>query len=161
MHCAYQPTIRYGVVLTEVAWLKPRLFSGEIAWQHLAASCAVPGLFKQQCIGGRLYTDGGLLDSLPLWAAQKLGAKQTLAVQVLPCMPSLAVRTFVRGVRSIAGKPPSTNGNVKVVTIGPQEPIGRARDMIEWNRDLALRWIEAGRSEAFAKRQFLQQMFCG
>jgi hypothetical protein len=50
---------------------------------------------------------------------------------------------------------------VKVVTIGPQEPIGRARDMIEWNRDLALRWIEAGRSEAFAKRQFLQQMFCG
>ena len=159
MHCAYRPAVRYGVVLTELARLKSRLFSEDVEWQHLAASCAVPGLFRQQCIGGRLYTDGGLLDSLPLWAAQELGAKQILAVQVMPRMPSFVVRTFVSGVRSVAGKTPRPNGNVQVVTIGPQEPIGRTRDMIEWKRDLALRWIDAGRSEAIAKKQFLQQMF--
>jgi NTE family protein len=160
MYSQYRPAVRYGVVLTELARLKSRLFSEEVAWQHLAGSCAVPGLFRQQCIGGRLYTDGGLLDSLPLWAAWELGAKQILAVQVMPCMPSLLVRTFVKGVRSVAGRPRRSNGDVRVVTIGPGEPIGRTRDMIEWNRDLALRWIEAGRSEAAGKRQFLQEMFC-
>jgi predicted acylesterase/phospholipase RssA len=160
MHCAYRPAVRYGVVLTELARLKARLFSADIAWQHLAASCAVPGLFRQQCIGGRLYTDGGLLESLPLWAAEELGAKRILAVQVMPRMP-FVLRTLVTSVRSLSGKPPRPNGDVKIVMLGPEGPIGRTRDMIEWNQELVLRWIEAGRAEAIKKRQSLQQMFCG
>jgi NTE family protein len=161
MYNRYRPAVRYGVVLTDVTRLKSRLFSDGVSWEHLAGACAVPGLFPQQTIEGRLYTDGGLLDSLPLWAARDLGAKQILAVQVMPHMPSVLVRTFVKGVRLVAGRPPRPNGSVKIITVGPEEPIGRTRDMIEWNRDLAVRWIEAGRSEADAKKQLLQEMFCG
>ncbi len=65
----------YAVVVTDLLRLKPKIFrGGEISWQHLAASCAVPLVRPQQKIGGRRYSDGGLLNPLPVWAAVELGA---------------------------------------------------------------------------------------
>ena len=65
----------YAVVLTDLLRLKPKIFSGrDITWRHVAASCAVPLMGRQQHIGGRWYSDGGLLNPLPVWAAVELGA---------------------------------------------------------------------------------------
>src|SRR5207342_2949783 len=72
----------YGVVVTDTLRLKPRLFTGaEVNCRHLRASC---GAYPIQ---GRMYTDGGLLNPLPLWAAREMGATQILAIDVLPRWP--------------------------------------------------------------------------
>ncbi len=160
MHSAFKPQARCGVVVTDALSVKPRLFHDDIQCVHLWASCAVPVLFRQQRIGGRLYTDGGLVQSLPVAAAAEMGATRILAIQVLPCMPSLVVRTAVQGLRLLASKPPCPAG-VKVVTIGPGKPIGRVREMLEWKRELAERWIADGRAEAMRNKQSLEEMFGG
>ena len=84
----YSPHAGIAVVLTDVARLKPRIFrGGEITWKHLAASCALPGVLPQYRIGGRWYSDGGLLNPLPVWAAAELGATRILALHALPRIP--------------------------------------------------------------------------
>ena len=160
MHSEYQPKVAYGVVLTDLMRAKPRLFTDDIHWEHLAASCAVPFFLRHHRIGGRLYTDGGLLHSLPVWAAAEMGASSILAVQALPFMPSRVVRTFVKGVRWLAPKPPRPRPAVNIVTL-TAGPLGRARDMLLWNRKLALQWIEQGEAEAAQKKHSLQKMFWG
>src|SRR5438132_10467907 len=80
LHSDYSPRIDYGVVLTDTFRLRPRLFRGPgLTWQHLAASTAIPGLYRQHRIEGRLYSDGGLLSALPLWAAIEMGAERIVA----------------------------------------------------------------------------------
>ena len=74
--CDAGPTIcDFGVVATECRTMRPRLFRGdEIEWTHIAASCAVPLFLQHFRIDGKLYTDGGLIDPLPVWAALEMGA---------------------------------------------------------------------------------------
>src|SRR5262245_30848457 len=56
----------FALTVTDVFKLKPRIYRNEeITWQHLAASCALPGVLPQVRINGRLYADGGLLNPLP------------------------------------------------------------------------------------------------
>src|ERR1700736_590733 len=93
LHSDFSPQIDYGAVLTDTLSLRPRLFRGpDLTWQHLAASAAVLGLHRQQRIDGRLYSDGGLLGALPLWAAVEMGAERIIAINVLPKMPSALIR---------------------------------------------------------------------
>ena len=70
LYNSYKPRVSFAVVLTDLFRLQPRIFRGsEVTWRHLAASTAVAGLFDQVPIDGRLYSDGGLLATVPLWAA--------------------------------------------------------------------------------------------
>ena len=63
--------------------MKPRVFRHpEIEWQHLAASCAIPGILKSYRIDGRRYSDGGLLNPLPVYAAVDLGATRIIALHM-------------------------------------------------------------------------------
>ena len=55
-----------------------------MSWQHLVASTAIVGLFDQVRLGGRIYSDGGLLSAVPLWAAAEMGATKALVIDVLP-----------------------------------------------------------------------------
>jgi NTE family protein len=160
MHSGYRPAVKFGVVLTDVWRMKPEMFTEGIGWEHLAGSCAVPLLLPPRRIGGRMYTDGGLLESLPLWAAAALGAEKILAIQVLPHMPSAAIRMCVRGLRAVAGKPPAPGREIEVATLGPEQPLGRPVEMMEWNRDRARAWMNRGRAEAEHKKQALKEMFC-
>ena len=95
LHAAYQPRVAYGVVVTDIWRMEPRLFTApEVTWQHLAASCAIFGVLPQIRHDGRFYTDGGLLEALPLWAACQMGATDILAINVLPSVPGLLPRYF-------------------------------------------------------------------
>ena len=68
-----------AVVVTDLLRLKPGIFRGsEVTWRHLAASCAVPLVLPQVRIDGRWYSDGGLLNPLPVYAAVELGATEIL-----------------------------------------------------------------------------------
>jgi NTE family protein len=157
---AFRPRTRYAVVLTDLFKLRPRVFEGgDVTWQHLAASCAVLGCFEQRRIGGRIYSDGGLLSVLPVWAARELGATRVVAVNALPHMPSAAVRTLVGGLRRISGFRPGSNGPLGTIRIEPCEPLGSATDLLRWNRDKVARWIEQGERDATGAKHFLSECF--
>jgi NTE family protein len=135
----------YAVVLTDLLRMKPRTFSGaEITWRHLAASCAVPFMRPQERIGGRWYSDGGLLNPVPAWAAVELGACRMVAVNVLPEIPSLWLKPFVKGFRRVAGHHPPLPEDVRMVTIQPDRTLGTMRDALHWQRENIERWLEEG-----------------
>ena len=131
--------------------LKPRIFrDGEITWRHLAASCALPLFFKQVRIEGRLYTDGGLLNPLPVWAAVELGATRILGLNALPEVPSSLLRPFIKGFRRQAGHNPPLPPGVRVDTLIPSRPLGTVTDAVRWRRPQIERWLDLGAEDAAA-----------
>ncbi|MGC9972281.1 MAG: patatin-like phospholipase family protein [Bryobacteraceae bacterium] len=145
----YLPRVDIGVVATGIPRFRPRLFRGpEIGWLHLAASCAVLLCYPQVRIEGRVYSDGGLLGALPVWAAARMGATRIVAVNVLARAPSRLAGWAVRGFRTLAPGLPATPAEVKVCTISPSRPMGRLRDTVFWRREAVERWIEMGEEDA-------------
>jgi NTE family protein len=145
----YRPRVDIGVVATEIPRFRPRLFRGpEIGWLHLAASCAVLLCYPQVRIEGRVYSDGGLLDALPVWAAARMGATRIVAVNVLARAPSRLVGWAIRGFRALAPGLPATPAEVEVCTISPSRPMGRLRDTVFWRREAVERWIRMGEQDA-------------
>jgi NTE family protein len=138
--------VEYAVTLTHLASMKPKIVRGaDVTWKHLAASCAIPGLLPQRRIGGRWYSDGGLLNPLPVWAAVELGATQIIGVQALPEIPSSLLKPFVKGFRRVFGHHPPLPPGVDLVTIEPEETLGSIRDALNWKQENVERWIAQGR----------------
>ena len=153
----YRPRVETGVVATDLARLRPRLFRDEeIGWRHLAASSAVLLCYPQVGIEGRIYTDGGLLGPLPVWAAARMGATRILAVNALTRAPSRIVGSVVRGFRALAPGLPGTPDGVEVHTISPSRPLGRLRHTVFWRRESAERWIEMGEQDAIQQFSWRQ-----
>ena len=76
---SFQPRTHFAMVLTDLMKLRPVVLHGnEVSWQHLVAGTAIVGLFDQVRLGGRIYSDGGLLSAVPLWAAAEMGATRVL-----------------------------------------------------------------------------------
>jgi predicted acylesterase/phospholipase RssA len=145
----YSPRVEYAVVLTDLLRLKPRIFQGgEITWQHLAASCAIPGVLKQYKIGGRWYTDGGLLNPLPVWAAVELGATNIIALHALPQIPSIWMRPFVKGFRRVAEHNPPLPSGIELTLISTGSAIGSMTDALRWKHENIERWLEMGHTAA-------------
>jgi NTE family protein len=141
----YSPKVEYAAVLTDALRLKPRIFSGkEITWQHLAASCAIPGVLKPYRIGGRLYSDGGLLNPLPVWAAVELGATHIIALHALPEVPSIWLRPFIKGFRRVAGHHPPLPAGVELTLIKTGGALGSMSDALRWRRENVERWLALG-----------------
>jgi NTE family protein len=147
LHQRFHPHAEIGVVVTDLLKLRPRLFRDkEITWQHLAASCAVPGVFPQQRLHGRVYSDGGLLGALPLWAAVEMGATRIVAVNALTQMPA-PIRMGVNAVRAISSWRPAQSIEALMLLIAPRARLGTARDSLRWRRDNVERWIDEGRRD--------------
>ncbi len=145
----YTPNREYAVVLTELFRLRPKIFQGAaITWRHLAASCAIPGWLPQYQIEGRTYSDGGLLNPLPVWAAADLGATHVVALNALPEIPSAWVRHFVKGFRRIAGHHPPLPAGIELRTIRPARSLGCMRDAMRWRGENIDRWIDEGYRDA-------------
>lgn len=148
----YSPRVEYAVVLTDLVRLKPRIFRGtEITWQHLAASCAIPGVLPQYKIDGRWYSDGGLLNPLPVWAAVELGATKIVALHALPKIPAIWMRPFVQGFRFVAGHNPPLPSTVALTLIQTDGAIGSMRDALRWQPQNVERWLELGFQAAQAR----------
>jgi predicted acylesterase/phospholipase RssA len=148
LYAQCRPRVPFGVVVTDVARLQPRLFqSEEVTWQHLAAACAIPLVLPQQRIGGRLYVDGGLVGVLPLWAAHVMGASRAVAVNVLPFLPSPVLRASASVVSALSPRVPSA-GALEAITIVPAGGLGTLSEACVWNRETILRWVERGAADA-------------
>lgn len=141
----FSPRVELAIVLTDAVRMKPRIFSGsEITWRHLAASCAIPVVMRHYRIGGRWYTDGGLLNPLPVWAAVALGATRILALNALPQIPSRLLRPFVKGFRRVAGHHPPLEEGVKVVTLETDGALGSLSEALRWKAGNIERWMDLG-----------------
>ena len=145
----------YAVVLTDSFRLKPVVFTTHLTWQHLAASCAIPGVLPQYRIDGRWYTDGGLLNPLPVWAAIELGATRIIAIHPIWPKPAAILRPVVSGFVRVFGHHPPVPGGIQIATL-LTPPLGSLNDAIRWNKDNIARWIEAGYSEGtqFCRKHF-------
>jgi NTE family protein len=145
----YRPRIETGIVAVELRTLRPRLFrDGEIGWRHLAASCAVPACYPQIRLGGRWYTDGGLLNALPLWAACQMGAGRIIAVDVLREAPSRLARLAVNGFRAVVRRPPAPAAGIELHVITPSGGLGSLREAVFWNEAAVRGWIARGEADA-------------
>jgi NTE family protein len=146
----FQPKMRYGVALTSVRPLRPRVFwDQEITWRHVCASCGVPVLLRQYKLDGQWWADGGLLDAVPVEAAIEAGATRIVAVNILPARAPLALRAVRAALRVVAGhrKAPLPAG-VQVVTIEPGLALGAWRETAVWQRERISAWIERGQIDA-------------
>jgi NTE family protein len=144
-----RPQVDYAVVVTDLLRLKPRIFRGdEVTWRHLAASCAVPLVLPQVRIDGRYYTDGGLLNPLPVYAAVELGATEIVALHALPEIPSVVLKPFVLGFRAVFGFHPPLPAGVSLTVIEPSRRLGSLRDTLRWKRENVERWLDQGFEDA-------------
>jgi NTE family protein len=148
IHQAYRPQIRYGLVLTRVPRLQPRLFTTdrEVTWRHLMASCSVPVIFPACRLAddGR-YVDGGFLGALPLWAALEEGATEIVAVDVMAHL-SPGYRAMMGVLRRVAGRQVRVPETAAVNVMQPVRALGGVEDAMIWKRENIERWIADGRA---------------
>jgi predicted acylesterase/phospholipase RssA len=142
------PGRRFGVVLTRTSNLRPTLFqSPEVDWRHIVDSCAVPLFLRHYPIGGESYSDGGLIDPLPLWAAIQMGATTIVTVNVLKHRPWI-MRSIVGGLQTFTGYRQLDCSGVRIVDISPSGRLGSFRDSMYWDANRTGNWIEQGRRDA-------------
>jgi NTE family protein len=147
----YRPSVDFALVATDLLRMKARIFRGrEVDWRHLAASCAVPLVYRPMRIEERLYVDGGLLNPLPVWAAVELGATEILALHALPEIPSWWLKPPALAFRRLFGVNPPLPPGVSCKTVLPSRRLGSMRDALHWNRDNVERWLEQGYRDAIA-----------
>jgi NTE family protein len=152
----FQPSIPYGLVLTQLPRLRPILVQApEVTWRHLAGSCAVPGLLRQQRIDGILYSDGGLLSAMPIWAAEAMGADKIIGVNIMLPLPR-PVRQAMRFIRDVRSDS-SARRNVPKLVLAPDPPLGSAKGMAQHRTENAIRWIDRGYADALAAREQIVQ----
>lgn len=164
LYSAYRPRTDYALVATDLFRLRPHIFPADaVTVRHLLASCAVPVFLKQQRIGERIYSDGGLLNALPVWAAVELGAARVVALDALPFMPSATVRMFGKMLRAVVPQKPAAPGpGVVLAHLTPGRPLGPAVRMMTWDKDRIAGWISQGERDAqdflAANKTFLSEL---
>ena len=137
----FQPRKPYGLTVVEVPHFRSRLVRApNITWQHLAATCSIPGAFPAVAIENRQFVDGGLLGSLPLWAAEEMGATHAVA---LNCLTNLSFRMM----RSLL-RPRGASPSLVVTLIEPSEQLGSLKEAVCWSHSNIERWIELGERDA-------------
>jgi NTE family protein len=157
---SFQPRTHYAMVVTDLLKLRPHVLRGnEVSWQHLVASTAIIGLFDQVRLGGRIYSDGGLLSAVPLWAAAEMGATKALVINVLPAPPGTIARTFVGAMRMLSPFRASVPPGVDVVRLAPPKLLGAPLESIYWTRSNAEAWIRAGEEQAAALKHSVANCF--
>jgi NTE family protein len=84
-HARFADLVRpLRVVATNLATLERVVFSsGEVA-TAVHASSAVPGICVPVAIDGETYTDGGIVDPLPVDILREMGVSRVIAVNVIP-----------------------------------------------------------------------------
>ncbi len=160
MHASYQPKIEYALVLTDLFRLRPMLVRGaDVRWQHLAASTAIPGIFDQMRIDGRIISDGGLLCAVPLWAAAELGAERALVIDAWLGSPGWVVKILAGAIRGISPFRSTPPPELEVIRVAPTAPLGSTRDALLWTRENAEKWIRAGERDATAIKHSILNCF--
>jgi NTE family protein len=157
---SFQPRTHFAMVVTDLMKLRPRVIRGnEASWQHLVATTAILGLFDQVRLGGRVYSDGGLLNAVPLWVAAEMGATKVLVIDVLPTPPGSVARILVGAIRKLSPfRAPAVSG-IEVIRLAPPRLLGPPLQSIYWTRANAESWIRAGEEQGAAIKHSIANCF--
>ena len=157
---SFQQRIPFAMVVTDLMKLRPRVLHGnEVTWQHLVATTAIVGLFDQVRLGGRIYSDGGLLSAVPLWVAAEMGATKALVIDVLPTAPGSIARTFVGAMRVLSPFRAEVPAGIEVVRLAPPKLLGTPLEAIYWTRVNAEAWVRAGEEQGAAMKHSIANCF--
>ena len=157
---SFQPRTHFAMVVTDLMKLRPVILRGnQVSWQHLVATTAIIGLFDQVRLGGRIYSDGGLLSAVPLWAAAEMGATRVLVIDVLPAPPGSIARVFVGAMRMLSPFRAEVPSGIEVIRLAPPALLGRPLEAIYWTRPNAEAWIRAGQEQATAIKHSIANCF--
>src|SRR5690554_2771083 len=74
----------FAAVATDVETRHAHVITTGPVAEALAASIAVPGIFRPVRIDGRWYVDGGVVQNLPIETAFALGAQHVIGVRLAP-----------------------------------------------------------------------------
>ena len=144
----YRPEIPFGMVTVELPWLRARLIqTAEVTAHHLLASCSIPLVMPSVLIDGRRFTDGGLIEKLPLWAAVEMGATEIIAIDSLPKVTPWWVQAGSQVLTRLRPSSPVPD-HIKVTVISPSEEMGNAHDAVIWKQSNIERWLELGMRDA-------------
>jgi predicted acylesterase/phospholipase RssA len=153
----FPPQTGYAAVVTDLFRRRARIVtSAEMSWRYLLASCAVPGAFDLQRLGGSTYADGGLLGALPLWAAVELGATRIVAVYSQP-EPPLPFRLAISAGRALSSTPARQIPQVETITITPEKPLGSFYELLRYRRHRVESWIAQGESDALNMKRSVEK----
>jgi len=157
---SFQPRTHFAMVVTDLMKLRPCIIRGnEASWQHLVATTAILGLFDQVRLGGRIYSDGGLLSAVPLWVAAEMGATKVLVIDVLPTPPGNLARILVGAIRTLSPfRAPLVSG-IDVIRLAPPRLLGPPLQSIYWTRANAESWIRAGEEQGAAIKHSIANCF--
>jgi NTE family protein len=157
---SFQPRMHFALLVTDLMKLRPRIIPGdEVSWQHLVAGTAILGLFDQVRLGGRIYSDGGLLSAVPLWAAAEMGATQVLVIDVLPTAPGSVARVLVGAIRLLSPFRAQVPAGIEVIRVAPPRLLGPPLESLHWNRANAEAWIRAGEEQGAALKHSIENCF--
>jgi NTE family protein len=157
---SFQPRVHYAMVVTDLMRLRPVILRGnQMSWQHLVASTAILGLFDQVRLGGRYYSDGGLLIAQPLWAAAEMGASKILMIDILPEAPGNVARVLCGAIRFVSPFRARVPAEVEVIRITPPGLLGPPSSSLYWTRANAQAWIQAGFDHASAIKHSIENCF--
>jgi NTE family protein len=157
---SFQPSLHFAMVVTDLMKLRPRIIRGnEVSWQHLVAGTSILGLFDQVRLGGRIYSDGGLLSANPLWAAAEMGATQCLVIDVLPVPPGSLARVLVGAIRAVSPFRAEIPPGLEVVRLAPPKLLGTPLESLYWTRTNAAAWIRAGEEQGAAIKHSIANCF--
>ncbi|MGA2214583.1 MAG: patatin-like phospholipase family protein [Bryobacteraceae bacterium] len=157
---SFEPRTQFAMVLTDLMKLRPVVLRGNaVSWQHLVATTAIMGLFDQVRLGGRVYSDGGLLSAVPLWAAAEIGATRALVIDLLPRPPGNVARVLVGAMRMLSPFRAHVPDGIKVVRLAPPGLLGSPLQSLFWTRPNAEAWIRAGQDQASAIKHSIANCF--
>ncbi len=151
----YRPSAGFGLVTVELPFLRTRLFAGSaVTADHLLATASIPLAMPAVSINGKTFTDGGLLEDVPLWAAVKMGATKIVAVDAMHFECPWWYRAGVRPMGLFAPRVPSA---VKAQTtlIRPSRPLGDYQEALSWERGRIQDWLDRGYADA--RQMFARQ----
>lgn len=155
----YGPSSKFGLVTVELPSLRSHLFRGAaITPDHLLASASIPLAMPAVSIGGKRFTDGGLLEDVPLWGAVEMGATRIVAVDAMHFDCPWWYRA---GVKPIGLFAPRIRSAIRagVTLIRPDKPLGHYQEALTWNRNRIERWMERGYEDA--RRTFIRRGLSG
>jgi predicted acylesterase/phospholipase RssA len=153
MQNAFPRQLPFGVVAIEIPRFRPRLFrDDEITARHLVATCSILLFYPSVRIDGRRYTDGGLLEAMPVWAAAEMGATRVIAINALPKLTPWPVHLALSAMHRIRRMPVPRTLDVSVISC--PDFMGAAREAMTWEKENIRRWIAMGIRDG---EQFLRQ----
>jgi NTE family protein len=144
----YRPVLDFGLVIVELPFLRSRLIRRHaVTADHLTATASIPVAMPTVLIGGKMFTDGGLLEDVPLWAALEMGATKIVAIDAMHYEAPWWYRMGVSPMKMLAPRKP-LGKKAQTLVIRPRTPLGPYNEAISWNRAKIKEWLERGYEDA-------------